>query len=633
MTRQASTAAALLAVAALAAACVTPIGVTRTDTQTAYRELTRSALATGERSAESDWVLRRNGLAERFDSDPAATLMALRGDGTALDLDRLFALAELSFVYAEQVGAPEHYLAAAVYAYAFLLERKGTIGMALDPRMRLAADLYNLGVSQGLSAVQPRPAGDLADAAARASALGAREVVLADRTLPLPWGTLQVQSTPDEFLWSGYRLTRFFSLSEFKIRGIRNRYRQAGIGVPLAAELTPDGSGPTAKAARRRMPPNGKVAVTVLVRFEDVRRGLADGHLRARLELYPADQATTVEIDGHPVPLELDPTATLAYALEGASVWATELGAFLSGDFRLNRDRLVMMRPYRPGRIPVVLIHGTASSPARWGEMYNELSNDVVLRDRVQFWVFTYVTSNPILESASELRQALADVVKELDPDGRDPALRHMILIGHSQGGLLARLMISESGSRFWDNASSVPLAEIETSPPMRARLQRAMFFEPLPTVSRVIFIATPHRGSFRVSSLVQSLIRRLVSLPVTLVKDVNDVYRLNAGRFRSIVANGVPTAVDNMNPDGRFVQTLAACPMAATVPKHSIIAVLGDGPVTGKTDGVVAYESAQLDGVASEKIVRSSHSTQGEPDTILEVRRILREHVRGDRP
>ena len=60
----------------------------------------------------------------------------------------------------------------------------------------------------------------------------------------------------------------------------------------------------------------------------------------------------------------------------------------------------------------------------------------------------------------------------------------------------------------------------------------------------------------------------------------------------------------------------------------HSIIAVLGEGPVSGKTDGVVAYESAHLDGVASEKIVRSGHSTQGDPDTILEVRRILREQV-----
>ena len=82
------------------------------------------------------------------------------------------------------------------------------------------------------------------------------------------------------------------------------------------------------------------------------------------------------------------------------------------------------------------------------------------------------------------------------------------------------------------------------------------------------------------------------------------------------------------MSPNHPFIQKLSSSPIAPGVTAHSIIAVLGDGPVTGKTDGVVAYESAHLEGVASEKIVRSSHSTQGEPETILEVVRILREHV-----
>jgi hypothetical protein len=41
-----------------------------------------------------------------------------------------------------------------------------------------------------------------------------------------------------------------------------------------------------------------------------------------------------------------------------------------------------------------------------------------------------------------------------------------------------------------------------------------------------------------------------------------------------------------------------------------------------------VRYESAHIEGVASEKIVRSTHSTQSTPATILEVRRILYEHL-----
>ena len=60
--------------------------------------------------------------------------------------DTLFALAELSFHHAEQAGKNEHYLAAAIYAYAFLLPEDGTPQPdPLDPRRRLAADIYNLG--------------------------------------------------------------------------------------------------------------------------------------------------------------------------------------------------------------------------------------------------------------------------------------------------------------------------------------------------------------------------------------------------------------------------------------------------------------------------------------------------------
>ncbi len=61
----------------------------------------------------------------------------------------------------------------------------------------------------------------------------------------------------------------------------------------------------------------------------------------------------------------------------------------------------------------------------------------------------------------------------------------------------------------------------------------------------------------------------------------------------------------------------------------HSIIPVKGDAPPAGQNDGVVVYESAHLDGVASEKVVyRSEHSTQSHPARILELRRILYEHL-----
>jgi pimeloyl-ACP methyl ester carboxylesterase len=346
--------------------------------------------------------------------------------------------------------------------------------------------------------------------------------------------------------------------------------------------------------------------------------------------VYPADQVTSVEVTTQTVPLEFEPSATLAYILEGAPVWRTERSAFLKANRRPFPEGLVMLHPYRRGRVPVVLIHGTASSPARWADMLNELQNDLVLRDHVQFWLFTYNTSNPILLSASELREALHQTIAKIDPDNKDPALRDLVLVGHSQGGLLARLMITDSGTRFWDAVCNVPVEQLEMTPATRALLKQTMFFTPLPNVSRVVFIATPHRGSFRVTTFIRSLVRRLVTLPSTVVQGLAEVAKSNPNVSCVQLRSVIPTAIDNMRPGHRFVQTLAASPIAPGVVTHSIIAVRGDGPVTSGNDGVVAYESAHLEGVASEKVVHSSHSTQSEPDTIQEVRRILRVHVAG---
>jgi pimeloyl-ACP methyl ester carboxylesterase len=293
-------------------------------------------------------------------------------------------------------------------------------------------------------------------------------------------------------------------------------------------------------------------------------------------------------------------------------------------------DGLVMMQPYRPGRVPVVLVHGTASSPARWADIVNEVQNDPQLAERVQIWLFNYNTSNPILYSASLLREALVSAVRDFDPEGRDPALRDMVVMGHSQGGLLTRLAVTESGTRFWDAFAKVPFAEIRGMPEERALLQKVAFFEPLPFVTRVVFMATPHRGSYRVTGPVLNVVRRLVTLPARLATPVENLVRLNPGAYVADVAaaRGLPTAVDNMSPANRFIRALGACPIAPGVAVHSIVAVDGKGDVRALSDGVVRYESAHLPGVGSEKVVRSPHSMQSQPETILEVRRILREHL-----
>jgi len=142
-------------------------------------------------------------------------------------------------------------------------------------------------------------------------------------------------------------------------------------------------------------------------------------------------------------------------------------------------------------------VHGTASSPGRWAEMINELGNDRRIGPRVQFWLFTYDTGNPIGFSAAILRSSLIDLVKNLDPEGKDPALRDMVVMGHSQGGLLTKMMALDSGDTMWKLASDTPLDDLDLDPEQRERVRSIAFFKPVPSVKRLIFLSTPHRGSY----------------------------------------------------------------------------------------------------------------------------------------
>ena len=117
--------------------------------------------------------------------------------------------------------------------------------------------------------------------------------------------------------------------------------------------------------------------------------------------------------------------------------------------------------------------------------MINELEGDPRIREKYQIWVFLYDSGNPISYSAGRLRGALMNALHEFDPNSKDPALQRIVVIGHSQGGLLTKLTAIDSGTRFWNQVSEKPFDQIKVSPETRALLQRSLFFKPLPFVKR----------------------------------------------------------------------------------------------------------------------------------------------------
>src|SRR5262249_54407115 len=264
-----------------------------------------------------------------------------------------------------------------------------------------------------------------------------------------------------------------------------------------------------------------------------------------------------VSVTGESVPLEADPTAALALSFTGIPMAKLEMLGLLgrlSSEFA-NRPPLISTTPYKPGLIPVVFVHGTASSVVRWAEMYNRLMADSEIRRRYQFWFFQYDSGNPIALSSLYLRDALASAIRHLDPEGKDPALREMVLIGHSQGGLLVKMQVIDSGDRIWNAASRKPLDELTLTDTTRDLLRRAMFVQPAPDITRVVFIATPHRGSFVAGRrVIANLGRRLVTLPFALTGLSAELAR-NADAAVSPDAVFVPSAVDNMSPRHHFIR------------------------------------------------------------------------------
>ena len=306
--------------------------------------------------------------------------------------------------------------------------------------------------------------------------------------------------------------------------------------------------------------------------------------------------------------------------------------AKLDGDvtrlFRYEPTGLSLTRSYERGKIPVLFIHGLWATPSSWSRMIETLEADPAVSGRFQFWTFGYSTGDPIPYSASLLRHNLDEVRRKFDPDGSDGACDRMVLVGHSMGGLLTKMMVHECGTRLWQVISDRPVDELAGDPADRDILLRAFIFKPRPEVRRVIFISTPHRGSRLDSGGLGHLGSRLVRLPDPLRARYSRLLARNAPDFfHPDFRKNLPTSVDELEWQSRFLMGLDATPRAATIEAHSIIADRRDPPLTGGTDGLVPYESAHLDGTASEFLVSSGHLCQDNPAVIREVRRILIEH------
>jgi pimeloyl-ACP methyl ester carboxylesterase len=253
----------------------------------------------------------------------------------------------------------------------------------------------------------------------------------------------------------------------------------------------------------------------------------------------------------------------------------------------------------------------------------NGLQADPEIRKHYQFWVFAYPTGNPVLYSALRLREELAKV------DKLYPNHKGYVLVGHSMGGLLSQAQVTSLTRTDWEKTLGEPGMQLFATLKPADLVARATTFKANPRIKRVVFICTPHRGSKMASGGIGELGIKLISLPVDLETTMKS--EIPEETLRKINNGRLPNSVSNLKPSAPYLAVLNKQSIHA--PYHSIIGNRGKpGPLADSSDGVVPYWSSHLDGAKSECIVPGPHGSCQLRQTIAELDRILRLHLKASR-
>ena len=335
---------------------------------------------------------------------------------------------------------------------------------------------------------------------------------------------------------------------------------------------------------------------------------------------------------GHDVPLAANFSAAYGVWLARSELARLSLSSLLRPkQERPFAPRVYLNQPYDPDKRVVVLVHGLASSPEAWVNLANELLGESELRDHYQIWQVFYPTNLGILASRARIDDALRVTFKHFDPTGTHRASRQAVLVGHSMGGVISRLLVSNSNDQVLQQMLQGLPAEQAAVLAQEARVQELAVFKPLPNVGRAVFMAAPHRGAELTDAWAVRVLRRAIRLPFTMLNDASDLFQRNNLDEQALQQVGFrggrpSTGPDDLSPGSLFMQATPNLPIKPGLPYHTIVGVRDPAvPLAQSSDGVVPYASAHLPAAVSEKTVApSGHSVQETPAAIMELRRIL---------
>jgi pimeloyl-ACP methyl ester carboxylesterase len=394
------------------------------------------------------------------------------------------------------------------------------------------------------------------------------------------------------------------------------RYRRDGFGVPLAMVW------PRCTDSDRcqLLPPEGV--------FRDATAWIEPGEDQVRLVIADPKRLHSLDIDGTPLPLARDTSAAYAQGVSSSKLSRLALLGLLGGREVGRRSGVYLLEDYDPDKRPVVMIHGLGSSPLVWARVSNAIWGDPILASEYQLWHVVYQTNAPLLVTRLRIQGYLDDAWRILDPEGDDPARNGMVLVGHSMGGVLSRLLAADSGDILWNAAFVVPPEQLQGAPDDLALLRAIFRFEHYPGVTNAVFLAAPHRGAPAAGSWWGRLSRVLVGRRTS---EIRVLQRVTAQQPEA-VSEGLRESylqarLNSISTLQTFQPVRAAGESLLPVQGVQVHSIIGIKPGSSPPgDGVVPAASAELEGAASTLFVPGDHSLPFNDDALAEVLRILHE-------
>jgi len=441
-----------------------------------------------------------------------------------------------------------------------------------------------------------------------------------------PMGPQSIRTRYQGFVWKPADFSRVAIIPSTARKKLNKHFACPGLGVPLVVVRE---NRPATRFLEDQVPFNATVILRpslAALAGQAPPTGAASSH--GQLEFYDPLRIESVTFNQQWIAMATNTSAALEYSVRNDqySPWQ---GPSEPRSAEAGQEKLLMLEPYQAGKYPVVFVHGFFSSPRIWANLANEILARHELRDRVQLIAYRYPTGRPFLESAAGLRRELLAMKATFDPRGEDPGIANTAVVGHSMGGLVAKLQATYSDDRIWYSAAHRPLSEINASDETRQYLRRLFYFEPLPFVRRVVFMGAPHDGTQLASRALGRVTACHIPLPASERMAHELLVRQNPGAFKPAFQRRISTSVDLMNPQSCLLRTIKVLCAGPNAQLHNIIGVGCLAPLAGSGDGVVSRRSAQHHSVSTEKQIRTTHGGLHEKDeAVQELQCILRRHI-----